>query len=92
MRLTFLAALVFGALVVFAHGGVSVVNKIVVLGAVEARADQGAALGLLALAPLTLDVFSVVDENVVVGAFKGVAVDLRGGVQRITIGASWRAA
>ena len=92
VSLTLLAAPVFRAFVVLTHSGVGVVNKFIVLWAVETRADQVAALGRLALAPLTLDVFSVVDENVVVGAFKGVAVDLRGGVQRITIGASWRAA
>ena len=91
-HLTLLAALFFGALGVLAHGRVRVVHQFIVLRAVVARADQVAALGLLALAPLTLDVFSVVDENVAVGAFKGVAVDLRRGVKRITIGASWRAA
>ena len=91
IRLTLFAALVFGAFVVLAHSGVGVVNKFIVLRAVETGADQVAALGCFALAPLTLDVFGVVDENVVVGAFKGVAVDLRGRLQRIKIGASWRA-
>ena len=55
------------------------VHRFVIIRAVVARADLVAALGLLALAPHTRDIFSVVDENVVVGAFKGVAVDLRRG-------------
>ena len=83
--------MVFGAVVDLAHCGVSVVNFFVVVRAVEGREDQVVAQGRVALAPLTLDIFSVVDENVVLGAFKGVAVDFRGGLQRIKIGASWRA-
>ena len=90
IRLTLFAALVFGTFVVLAHSGVGVVNKFIVLRAVETRADQVAALGRLALAPLTLDVFGVVDENVVVGAFEGVAVDLRRGVKRIPLVGGWR--
>ena len=42
--LTLLAALVFGALVVLAHGTVSVVDQLVVLRAVEAGAHLVAAL------------------------------------------------
>ena len=85
IRLTLLAALVFGAFVVLAHSRVGVVNKFIVLRAVETRADQVAALGRLALAPLTLDVFDVDYENLEVGAFKGIPVDLRRGVKRIPI-------
>ena len=80
-----------GAFVVLARSCVGVLDKFIVLRAVEARADQVAALRRLALAPLTLDVFGVVDENVVVGAFEGIAVDLRRAVKRITIVAGWRA-
>ena len=90
IRLTLLAAPVFRAFAVLTHSGVGVVNKFIVLWAVETRADQVAALGRLALDPLTLDVFGVVDENVVVGAFEGVAVDLRRGVKRIPIVGGWR--
>ena len=86
MRLTFLAALGFGALVVLAHGGVSVVNTFVVLRAVEARADLVATQRLRALSPLTLDFIGVVDQNIPVGTVVGVTVDFLPGVRELEIG------
>ena len=83
--------MVFGAVVDLAHCGVSVVNFFVVVRAVEGREDQVVAQGRVALAPLTLDIFSVVDQDVVVGAFKGVAVYRRREVKQKSIGAGWRA-
>ena len=86
MRLTFLAALGFGALVVLAHGGVSVVNTFVVLRAVEARADLVATQRLRARSPLTLDFIGVVDQNIPVGTVVGVAVDFLRGLRKLAIG------
>ena len=60
-RLTFFAALFFGALGILAHGGVRVVHGFIVLRAVVARADLVAALGLLALAIVAFLVVGVVD-------------------------------
>ena len=86
MRHTFLAALVFGAFVVLAHGGVCVVNTFVVLRAVEARADLVATQRLRALSPLTLDFIGVVDQNIPVGTVVRVAVDFLRGVRQLAIG------
>ena len=55
-----------------------------------ARADLVAALGLLALAPLALDVVGFVDQSVTVGTVVGVAVDSLRGTKRIVIGRDWR--
>ena len=46
----------------------------VLVGAPVARAERLAALLFLALVAMALDVFSVVDQRVTVGAFDGVAV------------------
>ena len=70
-----MAALVFGALVVLAHGGVRVVHRFIVLWAVVAGADLVAAFRLLALAILAFLVVGVVDQGVAVGTLVGVAVD-----------------
>ena len=60
-HLTLLAALLFGALGILAHGGVRVVHRFIVLRAIVARADLVAALGLLALAIVAFLVVGVVD-------------------------------
>ena len=86
IRLTLLAALVFGAFVVLAHGGVCVVNTFVVLRAVEGRADLVATQRLRALSPLTLDFIGVVDQNIPVGTVVRVAVDFLRGVRQLAIG------
>ena len=62
--LTLLAALVFGALVVLAHGTVGVVHELVVFRAVVAGANLVAALGLLAFPVLALLMVGVVDQSV----------------------------
>ena len=70
-----LAALVGGAPGVVAFDLVIAIFQLVVLRAVDARADLVAALGLLALAIFTFLVVGVVDQGVAVGTFVGVAVD-----------------
>ena len=58
-----------------AHGGVRVLHQRVCGGAVEARADHVAALGLGAHAPPALLLDSVGDQSVTIRALDGVAVD-----------------
>ena len=70
-----LAALVGGAPGVVAFDLVIAIFQLVVLRAVDARADLVAALGLLALAIFTFLVVGVVNQGVAVGTFVGVAVD-----------------
>ena len=88
--LTRLTALVFGALIVFAHGRVRVVHRFVVIRAVVAGADLVAALGLLAFAPRALDVIGFVDQSVTVGTVVGVAVDPLRGMKRVPFERGWR--
>ena len=59
---------------VIALGGFGVVYGGVLVRTPVARAERLAALLLLALVAMALDVFSVVDQRVTVGAFDGVAV------------------
>ena len=75
MQLTRLATLVCAATGVFAHCGVRVVYRFMVLRAVVARADLVAALGRLALAILTFLLVGHVDHSVTVGTVVGVAVN-----------------
>ena len=66
------------------------VHRFVVVRSVVARAHIVAALGLLALAPLALDVVGFVDQSVTVGTVVGDAVDSLRGMERIVIGRGWR--
>ena len=75
LLLTRLAATVLGASGEFTHGGVSVFHQRVFRWAIEARADQVAALGLRAHAIPALLVDSVGDQSVTIRALDGVAVD-----------------
>ena len=73
-RLTVVAAQLGGAPGIFAQDGVSTVHRSVVVGARMVRAEGFAALGLLALAVVTLDFVGVVDRSVAVRASNRVAV------------------
>ena len=74
-KLILLATLVCAATGVFAHCGLRVVYRFMVLRAVVARADLVAALGRLALAILTFLLVGHVDQRVAVGTVVGVAVN-----------------
>ena len=73
-RLTVVAAQLGGAPGIFAQDRVSTVHRSVVVGARMVRAEVFAALGLLALAVVTLDLVGVVDRSVAVRAGNRVAV------------------
>ena len=74
-RLTFLAALLLGALGVLAYDRVTVVHKGVALGAVVASANLVAAQVLVALAVLALHLSGFVDRSISIRALERVAVD-----------------
>ena len=75
VTLTHLAATVCGASGGPAHGGVSIFHGRVFRRAIEAGADQLAALGLRAHAPPTLLIGGGLDQSVTIRALEGVAVD-----------------
>ena len=73
-KLILLATLVCAATGVFAHRGVRVVHRFVVLSAAEAGADFVAAHRRLALAILTFLLVGLIDQSVPIGTAVGVAV------------------
>ena len=73
-HLTLLATLVCAATGIFAHSGVRVVYRLIVLWAAVARAYFVAALGRLALPILTFLLIGHVDQSVAVRKATGVAV------------------
>ena len=73
-KLILLATLVCAATGVFAHRGVRVVHRFVVLSAAEAGGDFVAAHRRLALAILTFLLVGLIDQSVPIGTAVGVAV------------------